>query len=208
MYKTVNTPSRVSSQNYTQWTDEELLAKYRLSQHRPAFEELVHRYERELFSYLRYYLGSAESAEDAFQTTFLQVHLKCESFEEGRKFRPWLYRIATNQAIDLRRRASRHQAVSIDEHCAKDIDSASFADMLPGSDIDPAVDAMDNEQASQVRKAMEQLPELLRQVLFLVFFQSMTYRDAAASLGIPFGSIGTRVHLAVKKMNLLLADKV
>src|SRR6476620_11183319 len=81
-------------------TDEELLARVRLAEDRAAFTELVHRYERELFSYLRRYLGDAEMAEDAFQATFLQVHLKSHQFEEGRKVRPWLYTIATHQPID------------------------------------------------------------------------------------------------------------
>ena len=57
--------------------DEELLLGYRESGDRDLFAELVHRYERELFSYLRRYLGDAEMAEDAFQAAFLQVHLKC-----------------------------------------------------------------------------------------------------------------------------------
>ena len=75
---------------------------------------LVHRYERELYSYLRRYLGDAAMAEDAFQGTFLQIHLKCGQFEPGRKFRPWLYTIATNQAIDAQRRNKRHRMVSLD----------------------------------------------------------------------------------------------
>src|SRR3982751_159114 len=78
--------------------DEDLLERYRDLADRDAFAELVRRYERELYSYLKRYLGDASMAEDAFQTTFLQMHLKCNQFEEGRKFRPWLYAIATNQA--------------------------------------------------------------------------------------------------------------
>ena len=49
------------------------------------FAELVRRYERELFNYLRRYLGDPGMAEDAFQATFLQVHLKADQFEEGRR---------------------------------------------------------------------------------------------------------------------------
>ena len=78
------------------------------------FAELVRRYERELYSYLRRYLGDAEMAEDAFQAAFLQVHLKCQQFEAGRSVRPWLYTIATNQAIDAQRRSRRHRMVSLD----------------------------------------------------------------------------------------------
>ncbi len=53
-------------------------------------------------------------AEDAFQATFLSVHLRAEQFEEGRRFRPWLYAIATNKAIDTQRRNKRHKLRSLD----------------------------------------------------------------------------------------------
>ena len=86
-----------------QMSDEELLLCYCTTGRRPLFDELVYRYERELFSYLRRYLGSAEMAEDVFQATCLLIHLKCHKFEQGRRFRPWLYAVATNAAIDAQR---------------------------------------------------------------------------------------------------------
>src|SRR6476646_5723809 len=107
-------PVTTASPDRTEMSDEALLLAYRGRADRQAFNELVHRYERELFSYLRRYLGDAPAAEDAFQATFLQVHLKCDQFAEGRKFRPWLYTIATNQAIDAQRRNKRHRSVSLD----------------------------------------------------------------------------------------------
>src|SRR4051812_4952482 len=58
-------------------SDESLLQRYCQTADRSAFEELVQRYHRELYSYLRRYLGDAAMAEDAFQTTFLRMHLKC-----------------------------------------------------------------------------------------------------------------------------------
>ena len=72
-------------------TDEELLLAYRDTERRDLFEELVRRYERELFSYLRRYVGDADMAADVFQATFLQLHLKCHQFQDGRRLRPWLY---------------------------------------------------------------------------------------------------------------------
>ena len=115
-------------------TDEELIGRFRAGDDAAAFESLVHRYERELFSYLRRYLGSAEMAEDVFQATFLQVHLKRENFEEGRRFRPWLYTIATNQAIDAQRRNRRHRMVSLDHRTGGDDDVGSLVEMLSGRD--------------------------------------------------------------------------
>ena len=96
-------------------TDEHILIEYRQTGDRELFAQLVYRYERELYTYLRRYLGDAQMAEDAFQGAFLQVHLKCDQFQEGRRFRPWLYTIATNQAIDARRRNKRHRMVSLDQ---------------------------------------------------------------------------------------------
>ncbi len=207
MYCVVNEMSHSSVVDFAQWTDEDLLLEYRSTQQRGAFEELVRRYERELFNYLRHYLGNAESAEDAFQTTFMQVHLKCEQFEAGRMFRPWLYRIATNQAIDLRRRNRRHTAVSIDESFGSDDSSSvSFGETLTSNEPDPMRSSIRGEQAGQVREAVDQLPEILKQVLYLVYFQGMKYQDAAESLGIPFGTVKSRLNAAVKKLNGLLAD--
>jgi RNA polymerase sigma-70 factor (ECF subfamily) len=208
MYCAANEMTRFSVVDFSQWTDEELILEYRITQQRSVFEELVGRYERELFNYLRHYLGNTESAEDVFQMTFLQIHTKCDQFEEGRKFRPWLYRIATNQAIDLCRKIKRYQVISIDGTYSSDSNSATFADLLCDGGTDPADSTIRDEQTAQVRNAVERLPEILRQVLYMVYFQGMTYRDAAESLGIPFGTIKSRLNAAIKKLNHLLADNV
>src|SRR6187401_2045191 len=114
MKATLTAPSVGPMPGNSSRTDEELLLGYRTSHDPDLFSELVHRYERELYSYLRRYLGDAEMAEDAFQAAFLQVHLKCQQYEPGRAFRPWLYTIATHQAIDAQRRNRRHKMVSLD----------------------------------------------------------------------------------------------
>src|SRR5581483_2089188 len=95
-------------------SDEELLVQFQEGT-REAFGVLVRRYEGELYGYLRRYLGDANLADDVFQNTFLQVYTKVGQYEPGRPVRPWLYTIATNQAIDALRRQGRHQAVSLDQ---------------------------------------------------------------------------------------------
>jgi RNA polymerase sigma-70 factor (ECF subfamily) len=205
MSATVLEKVSVSTVNYSAWTDEELILEYQATQERACFEELVHRYERELFNYLKHYLGSSESAEDAFQAAFLQVHLKCSQYEEGRNFRPWLYRIATNQAIDLRRKTPRLHVISINASQEND-QQTLFEDMLEGNDLDPAEETMRDEQVAEVRNAVTCLPEKLRQVLYLVYFQGMKYDEAAESLGLPYGTVKSRLNAAVKKLNHLLSD--
>src|SRR3954449_11153507 len=119
MKATLSEP-KTTMQQPSSLSDEELLLGYRQSSEPSLFQELVRRYERELYSYLRRYLGDAEMAEDAFQAAFLQVHLKCDQYEPGRAVRPWLYTIATNQAIDAQRRSRRHRMVSLDRSGPKE----------------------------------------------------------------------------------------
>ncbi len=187
-------------------SDEQLLLGYRERGDRRAFEELVHRYERELFSYLRRYLGNAEMAEDAFQQTFLQVHLKCDQYEEGRKVRPWLYTVATNQAIDAQRRNRRHRMVSLDRRIGADAeaDTGSLVDMLVQDQPDPAQLLEGVEHREYVRRQVDELPEQLKQVVMLVYFQGLKYREAADVLSIPVGTVKSRLHAAVQKLNELL----
>src|SRR5207244_1471298 len=96
-----------SSSSGSDVSDEELLAQFRQGVGE-AFGVLVRRYEGELYGYLRRYLGDRDLADDVFQNTFLQLYTKIHQYETGRPVRPWLYAIATNQAIDALRRQNRH----------------------------------------------------------------------------------------------------
>lgn len=181
--------------------DEDLLRRFRVDHDTVAFESLVHRYEQELFSYLRRYCGNAEMAEDVFQATFLQVYLKKENFEDGRRFRPWLYTIATNQAIDAQRRNRRHRMVSIDQRAGGDDDVGALVEMLAGRDQTADDKLADEEAREWVRSAVGDLPESLKSTVLLVYHQGMKYREAADVLGIPVGTVKSRLHAALLKLN-------
>jgi RNA polymerase sigma-70 factor (ECF subfamily) len=190
------------------WSDEDLLLAYRGDGDRQAFEELVHRYERELYNYLRHYLGDAEMAEDAFQAAFLQVHLKCDQFEAGRRVRPWLYTVATNQAIDAQRRNRRHRMVSLNRRSPgsrPQEDEGALVELLDGQDPTPADQMESDEQRQDVRRAVERLPNALRQVLLLVYYQGLKYREAAEALSIPVGTVKSRLHAAIRKLEQTLS---
>lgn len=182
-------------------TDEELLLEYRQTGDRELYAQLVYRYERELFNYLRRYLGNVEMAEDAFQGAFLQVHLKCEQFQEGRRFRPWLYTIATNQAIDARRRNKRHRMVSLDTPREQDHeDVGRLVNLLESDDQGPMDSAVRAEREKIVRQTLNSLPENMHAVIQLVYYQGMKYREAAEVLDIPVGTVKSRLHAAVAKL--------
>ena len=184
-----------------EWTDEELILEYRVSRDQSLFSILVYRYERELFSYLRRYLGRSDWAEDAFQATFLQLHLKCDQFQEGRRLKPWLYMIATNKAIDLQRRQKRHQIVSLDTTGRNaDGDSTRLVDLVEGDEASPLTQLGQSEAGDWVQNAIDRLPEHLKLVVNLVYYQGLKYREAADVLSIPVGTVKSRLHAAIGKL--------
>jgi RNA polymerase sigma-70 factor (ECF subfamily) len=199
-----NVPSRT---DLTTCSDEELLERFRGGES-DAFGALVRRYERELYGYLRRYVGDATMAEDVFQNTFVQVYNKIGQYEAGRPVRPWLYTIATHQAIDARRRNSRHQAVSLDEGRADagEGDLARLLEMLQSRGPAPLESAAAAERREQVRAGVEKLPDFLKQVLILAYYQGLKYRDIADILGIPVGTVKSRLHAALVKLHEMWAE--
>src|SRR5438067_9846491 len=129
-------------------SDEFLLSRYRDEGRTEDFDELVHRYEPELHRYLARYTGDASLAEDVFQNTFLQIHLKRALYEDGRPVRPWLYSIATHQAVDAMRKAGRHPTVSLDRRVASssESDPGSLVDLLVGDGTTPLDDMQEQER--------------------------------------------------------------
>lgn len=184
------------------WTDEKLLLSYQSKPEGRVFEELVHRYEKELFGYLRHYLGGAEMAEDVFQQTFLQVHLKCGQFEPGRKVRPWLYTIATNQAIDYQRRNRRHRLSSLDRamRTSGEQKPGAWIELFGRSADEPTSGAESAERCESLHRAVESLPRVCKQVIMLVYFQGLRYREAAEVLSVPVGTVKSRLHAAMRKL--------
>ena len=182
-------------------SDEDLLNYFRQGQ-TEAFGALVRRYERELYGYLRRYLGDAELAEDVFQNTFLQLYTKAGQYEPGRPVRPWLYTIATHQAIDALRRNSRHQVLSLDQN-RKELPNGEIRSLLelletrgPGT----VEQVQGEERRDRVRASVDHLPDFLKQVLVLAYYQGLKYREIADILGIPVGTVKSRLHAALVKL--------
>jgi RNA polymerase sigma-70 factor (ECF subfamily) len=181
--------------------DEDLYQEYRRSSDPGAFAELVSRYQRELYNYLRRFLGDATLAEDVFQATFLQVHVKRDAFEPGRKFRPWLYTVATNQAIDAQRRNRRHRRLSLNQpQQAGGENLGTLLDLVADGGADPAWSAENSEHGAWVRGEVQSLPEPLRNAVNLVYFRGLKYGDAAKIMSVPVGTVKSRLHAALQKL--------
>jgi RNA polymerase sigma-70 factor (ECF subfamily) len=184
-------------------TDEELLSRYRETGRTADFEALVHRYERELYRYLARYLGDPALADDVFQNTFLQVHLKRGLYEDGRPVRPWLYAIATHQAVDALRKVNRHPTVSLDRRAdagGSGAEAGALVDLLVSDEPGPLSALQGAERKEWVRASIAKLPEALRQTLVLAYYQDLKYREIAEILKIPVGTVKSRLHAALAKL--------
>ena len=190
-----------TAEDLGQLSDEALLSRYRDQGKAEDFDALVHRYEQELYRYLARYLGDKSLAEDVFQNTFLQIHLKRGLYEEGRPVRPWLYSIATHQAVDALRKVGRHPTVSLDQRVGTgEADAGQLVDLLVSDDSGPLAELQGQERRDWVRDSVARLPDTLRQTLMLAYHQDLKYREIAEILKIPVGTVKSRLHAALAKL--------
>jgi RNA polymerase sigma-70 factor, ECF subfamily len=183
-------------------SDEELLALFRQGT-QEAFGALVRRYEGELYGYLRRYLGDRDLADDVFQNTFLQLYTKIHKYEAGRPVRPWLYAIATNQAIDAMRRQGRHQTVKLhaEGDDVGDADMPHLLTLLESRGPGPLEQLQSEERKQLIRATVERLPDFLKQVVILAYYQGLKYKEIADIMGIPVGTVKSRLHTALCRLH-------
>jgi RNA polymerase sigma-70 factor (ECF subfamily) len=182
-------------------TDEDLLLEYRLSGDEELFTELFRRYKPGLLRFLYRRLHDGALAEEVLQTTFLRLFLRCGQFEEGRQVRPWLYTIAANEAIDVTRRNQRHKLPSLNVKADVTNDrDVERGDQLSARDDCPSLALEKLEERTKCRNVVDRLPQALKAVIDLVFFQGLKYREAAEVLAIPVGTVKSRVHKARSRL--------
>jgi RNA polymerase sigma-70 factor (ECF subfamily) len=176
-------------------SDEELLAAH-LAGKGGAFGILASRYTNELFGFLLRFVGNTAVADDLVQETFLQVHQASASFDPGRSFKPWLYTIAANKARDYLRSRARRQEHSLDAAGA-DEDGPSGAELLESLDDDLPQQQDVEETRAAVREQIAKMPDHLRLILVLGYYQQLPYVEISEILGIPVGTVKSRLHAAV-----------
>lgn len=183
-------------------SDEALLSAYRARGDRQAIGELVKRYETPLYNYLARYTGNPSQAEELFQGTFQRVLERSDQFTEGRRFRPWLYSIATHLAIDAVRRGGKHRSVKLDLPDDDDESSANkLLDLLSDRHPGPLAQLEAEEQRRHVRVAVARLPDELRRIIILAYYQGMTLREIAEASDLPLGTVKSRLHKALLMLN-------
>ena len=178
-------------------SDAELLARFDAGDE-AAFRTIVTRYKNGLYAFLRRFLNDQNRIEDIFQETFLQLFTSRGSFDTSRPLRPWLFTIAANKAKDALRKQQRSTALIIGT--VADSEQMSFEDVLNSITSDKVIpyDHIEkNETASKVRQVIANMPENLREILILAYFNKFSYKQIASVLSIPIGTVKSRLHTAV-----------
>jgi RNA polymerase sigma-70 factor, ECF subfamily len=186
-------------------TDEQAMWRVQMHDDQAAFAELVRRWQEPIRRLGVRMTGDDHRGEDLAQEAFVRVYASRARFRQGAKFSTWLWRIALNLCHDeLRRRHRRGESPLEDES-----EGAWLECLAPG----PAEQMVTQERAEMVRGALMNLPETHRAVVVLREYEGLKLREIAEVLGIPEGTVKSRMadaltHLARKLKPLLSEDAV
>lgn len=187
-------------------TDEELVAAF-LKHNKAAFEELVRRYEDRLYRLSFRMLGNHHDALDAVQEILLKLLAALPKFQGRSRFGTWLYRLAANTCLDIRRKRSRTSAESL-ESTLEHSPSVSLAMLDDEPTGNPEVFVEQQYRENLVRAALDQLPESQRQLLVLRDLEDLSNSQVADLLGIEVGALKARLHRARQALKRTLDSGV
>ncbi len=199
------------TRDLSRWTDERLVeaAQSGLAQ---AFEELVRRHQHRVYNLAVRYTNDVEAALDLTQDAFLKAYEMLPSFRREANFYTWFYRIVMNLCIDRhRRRTARgeHYRVSL-ETLAEEMgqpESARDEEGLVEGLISPDAEeeTVRKETRQLVWKAVEQLPEPLKQVILLREYEGLSLKEISDILRTRVGTVKSRLYQARQALRKLLA---
>ena len=181
---------------YTNRTDEELALLYTTGDNK-AFDELLERNQQKLFNYIKFVVRDYEMANDIFQDTFIKAIVKLQEgkYTDSGKFYYWLTRIAHNVIIDkLRRIKSEH---IIEPNNDNDLNTLSNDALKEGNRENEYVNA---QIMDDVRHLMDSLPANQREVVYMRYYQDMSFKEIADLTGVSINTSLGRMRYALINM--------
>ena len=172
-----------------------------------AFNELVLRFQDAVYNTALRIVSDAAIADDVAQTTFVSAWQKIDTFK-GEIFKPWILRIAINASYDELRRIRRRRSVPL-EPLAREDEGETVEDpaWLADESARPETRVEREEVLSAIENCLNRMPDDYRAVLALIDVQELDYHDASEALGLPLGTVKSRLFRARGKMRDCLKNK-
>jgi RNA polymerase sigma-70 factor, ECF subfamily len=177
-------------------SDAELIERC-LQKDNSAWELIVGRYKRKVFHIGYKFTGRHDDAEDLTQEIFLKVFRSLEKFNRDADFSTWLSSVARNFCIDHYRASKREKEVLVEDLVAFDLAPAST-----GSSPHRALE--DRDRRSFLLRGLEALPDKLREAVVLRDLQGLSYQEMADRLGLPEGTVKSRINRGREELSRLL----
>ena len=188
-------------------TTDQSLIEACLAGRREAFGQLVERYQHRLFHSLVHLLGSTEDAQDAAQDALILAFEKLGTFRGESQFYSWLFRIAYNSAVSSKRKpgSSKRKTgpMSVSLEARRDASGLEPADLNPSTEPSFGLDVSDRQRL--VQQALGELSEEFREAIVLKEIEQMSYEEIAEVVGIPLGTVRSRIHRARMELRQKLA---
>lgn len=171
-----------------------------------AFRVLVERYQGRAYRLAARVLGDPDLARDAVQDGFLKAYGSLEKFEGRSSFYTWLYRLIFNLCIDMKRRDKSGRHVEWDDEVARDVALGVPGSSSPRELGQPGQELERGELREALAKAIDALPDDAKRTLLLREVDGLSYAEIAKSLGIPKGTVMSRLHHARRRVRELLTE--
>lgn len=178
------------------WTDEEIIEKIQDEKTiNYGFNLLMDKYQEKVYSVIRRMVIDHDAADDAAQETFVKVWKNIESFKGDSKLYTWIYRIATNEALNHLRKKKRRFFIPIGD-IEHELSSSLDTDIYYSGD----------EIQLKLQKALLKLPEKQRLVFNMKYFEEMKFKDIAEIMDVSIGGLKAQYHHAVKKIEKFIQE--
>ena len=167
-------------------TDEQLVA-LTLQGEQAAFNILVERYQKQVFSLAYRLHHDYDEARDLAQEAFIRIYQQLPNFDQNRKFFPWMYRVAQNACINVLHGLPKEN-LNLDDYYE------TYEPEAEGKSRDPLTLLEEQEQASDFARIMRDLPEQYRTVILLKYLEGLSYREISERLELPESTVEARLH--------------
>jgi len=168
---------------------------------RAAYDRLVERYERQAVAVASRILGNVDDGLDVAQDGFVRAYQALDQLTDPRRFRPWLMRIMTNQALNFRRSRSRHRHLSLSDGGDGDMHDGGGLEQRLADDGPSVVEQLvAGELAVELKKAIDELPEKLRTALLLFAVEKLPQKEIADIMECSLQTVKWNVFEARKRL--------